>query len=408
MSKLSLFAAAAVFAAAQLHAATPEAAMNAATVPGADVYGYADCAKVYAAPIVKKLTEFSDKLQSFMKEKAASDDMKKFEVFKEACKRAGISEDNLAAISYSLNVGKIIDKAIKASDGGELKIDFAEDLGILLAVSVKKPVTKDTLNKLAAEFVKILPDDFTDEFPGKAETADFTHGGATGFTFTFKIDEDDLDDMPFDKPPVLSIAMLAGDKVFVAGFDKDVKAAVDRANKGEKAEPSAELKKLLDSTLGGKALSKRDDYAAIVMPKAFRDKMAELESEMKDFPIAGVVPALQAAKVLQGLRIVAEYGDKLDATFNLALDNAESANNFKDFLQINVLGMAKMGLFQITGKNTAFAESLAAVTDAASTSINFTITSADLDFFLDLIKKKLEAPAFAPFFMDEDDDDDDD
>jgi len=406
MSKLSLFAVAAMFAATHLSAATPEAAMNAATVPGADVYGYADYAKLYAAPIVKKLTEFTEKFQTLFKDKAESEDIKKFEAFREKCKRAGISEENLASIAYSLNIGKLIDKAVKAADGDDINIDFTTDIGVLLAISVKNPVTKDTLKGLAEELVKLLPDDVTEDFPGKVETSDFTHGNAAGFTFTFKIDEDDLEDMPFDKPPVLSLALLAGNKVMIAGFDSDVKAAVDRANKGEKAEPSAELKKLLESTLGGAALNKRDDYAAIVMPKAFRDKMAELENEMKDFPVAGIVPALQAAKVLQGLRAVSTYGEKLDCSVNFVLDNADSATAFKDFLQINVLGMAKMGLFQLTGKNTAFAESLAAVVDANSTSVNFTITAADLEFFFDTIKKKLDTPAFAPFFMDEDDDDD--
>jgi len=407
MSKLSFFAVAAMFAATHLSAATPEAAINAATVPGADIYGYADCAKLNAAPIMKKLTEFTEKFQALAKDKASSDEMKKFEVFKETCKRAGISEENLATLAYSLKIGKLIEKAIKASDGEDIKIDFAEDFGILLAISVKKPVSKDTLKNLANEFVKILPEDVTEDFPGKVETADFTHGGAAGFSFTFKIDEDDLEDMPFEKPPVISLALLAGDKVMIAGFESDVKAAVDRANKGEKAEPSAELKKLLESSLGGTVLNKRDDYAAIVMPKVFGNKMAELENEMKDFPIAGIVPALQAAKVLQGLRIAAVYGEKLEYSINLVLDNAESANSLKDFLQINVLGMAKMGLYQLTGKNSAFADSLAAVVDAASTSLNFTLTAADLDLFFDTIKKKLDTPAFTPFFMDEDDDDDD-
>ena len=411
MSKFSVFAVAAMFAATtHLSAATPEAAMNAIAVPGADGYGYCDYAKAYATPIFKKFEEFAKKLLDVMKDTPGGVDIKKYEAFEELCKREGFGSDNYQSGAFSMAIGNFIEKTVKAAmDGGEPNIDF-NDLSLVFGYSFKKSVSKEGISKLAKEYAGLYAGDVKEtieELLKKVAVADFAHGGATGFALSFKLDADDLEDMPFDKTPVLALALLADGKVMLFGLEKDVKAAVERANAGTKAEPSAELKKLLDSSIGGTPFARRDGYGANVIPKFFRDKMAELEDDMKDFPISGVVPAIKAAKVLQGLRFTSAYGDKLDFSINFVLDNAESAASLKDLIQINVLGMAKMGLYQVTGKNTAFAESLAAVVDANSTSINFSITAADLDSFLDFIKKNFEAPAFAPFFMDEDDDDDD-
>ena len=229
-------------------------------------------------------------------------------------------------------------------------------------------------------------------------------------TLTFKLDADDIEDMPIDKVPVFAAALPADGRVVFIGLEKDVRAALDRAGAGTKAEPSAELKKLLESSLAGAPLNARDFHGAFVMPQAFRDAMAELETKMSGVAAhmpPGMFPGIQAAKFLQGLRFANAYGEKLDGTINLVLNSAENAATLKDVLQINVLNMAKMMLFQLTGKNTAFAESLAAVVDAESVSVKYTLAAEDIDFFFNLVKGKISEPQFAPFFIDEDDGDDD-
>jgi hypothetical protein len=118
----------------------------------------------------------------------------------------------------------------------------------------------------------------------------------------------------------------------------------------------------------------------------------------------GYQPAINAAKALQGVRFAYAYGGKFDCAVNFVLNNAETAAGLKDVIQIQALGMAKMMLFQFAGKNTAFAESLAATVDGASTSVNLSVPADDLNLFFDAFKKKMEEPAFAPFFIDEDDD----
>ena len=407
MSKLSFYAVAACVAATtfQLSAQTPVAALAAATVPNADVLFHSDNAKTRAAPIYKSLEEVGKKIQE-LAAKQDEDSAKIMKGFQELCEKEGFSSENLETTVFSASFGKLVSEIIKAAKAGdepELKVD---DISFLLAASVKKPVTTGNLKKIAAGMVALIPGD-DKEMLDKIVTADFEHNGVSGMSLTFKLDADELKDSPFDKVPVFAVALAADGKVVFAGLDSQVKAAIDRAKAGSEAEASAELKKLVQSTLAGEPLNKRDVFGAFVMPQAFRDAMADLAKDMEDFPMPGVVPGIQAIKTLQGVRIAQAYGAKFDCSINLVLDSAETANSFKDVLQINVMNMAKMGLFQLTGKNTAFAESLAAVADGASTSINFSITAEDINLFFDLLKKKLEEPPAKPFFMGMDDDDDD-
>ncbi|MCL1887597.1 MAG: hypothetical protein FWF96_01840, partial [Kiritimatiellaeota bacterium] len=407
MSKLSFCAAAVATSATMFHlcAATPEAAINAAPVPGADVYAYSNDAKIQASAIAKQVEALTKKFKELAK--ADDDASKQIQALQDLCEKEGLSGENLTASVFSVAAGKTISaivKALKEDETPELKVD---DFGLIVAVAVKKPITKANLKNVFDGILKLAPETSDkDEFLKHFAAADFTHGGVNGIAISLKLDEDDLEDMPFDKLPVFAVAFPADGKVVYLGMEKDVKAAIDRANAGTKAEPAAALKKILDANLGGKPLEKRDAFFAFVVPKVFRDAMAELEEQMDgaDFMPPGVLPGIKAAKELQGFRSFGDYGDKLDGTINFVLESAETAAMLKDVIQINVLNMGKMFAFQFIGKSIPFTDNLVAAADGASTSVNFTVTADDVNTVFDLIKNQMDNAAAAPRFMIEDDD----
>ena len=419
MSKLTFHALAAAVAVSVLSAATPEAAFNAATVPGADLLIRSDGTKIYASPFYKKLDELSKKLVE-SSAKGDTEVLKKFKDFFDLIEKEGLSDKNSEASVVSLAAGKAITKIVKdAKESGEPTFSF-DDFGLLVAGKYAKPLTKAGISKIVTEYLKVYPDEareILDHVFERAVTADFEYAGVPGMTLTFRMDEDDLEDAPFDKAPVFAYALPAEGRVLYLGFEKDVKAAIDRANAGTTAEPDPGLKKLLDSTLAKNPLATYDSHGALLMPQVFRDAMGALENMLegangrRSLPLPGMLPCVKAAKAIQGMRFAYAYGEKLDSITNFVLDSAENAALFKDVLQINVLNMAQMGLFQVTGKNTAFAQSLSAAADGESTSILFSITLEDVSFFLEFFQKKMDEmlsvePAFTPFFIDEGDDDD--
>ncbi len=402
MLKFPSRAIAALFAATalHLHAATPEAAMNAAIVPGADVQFYSNEAKVNATPIAKKISELSAKIQDLVKDKD-NGDVKRLQALEQLCEAEGLGDENCESAIFSADIGAFLTtlaKHFKEESDATLSLESLHAIG---AYAFKNPITPAALKKVTDEALKTFVDD-NDELK-RLRISDFTHGDAVGLSLTFDIPADEIDDVPFDKIPVLSAALLAGNKVLVAGLEQDVRAAIDRANAGAKAEPSLALKALIDSSLAGSPLAKHDAYAAIVIPQIVRDAVAEIEKEFSGHMPPGVLPGIQAGKVWQGLRLASAYGAKLDATINFVLDTPERATSVKDLLQINALNMAKMGLFQFAGKNTTLAENLSATTDGASTSVNLTITAEDIDFFFDMAKKKYFDAPRAPLFIEEDD-----
>ena len=411
MSKLSVYAVALASIATAFHlsAATPEALMNAALVPEADAYFYSNDAKVYASAITKPIEEFGTKLAKLIQDADSATPKVNLQALEDTLKRLGLANENIEASALSAMYVKLVEKGVKQFQE-DLDEKFSTDeMSALFAVAFKKPVTKENLNQIIPEIKKLLPADADlDEVLEHLAISGFKHGDATGYTFAVKVDEEDFEDMPFVKPPVFVLAICAEGKVILLGFERDVKTALDRANAGTKAEPSAALKKLLDSTLANKPFAQYDCYGAFVVPQAFRDQMVKLEKQMADnsYLPPGVMPGIKAATVLQGMRFAQTCADKLDFAINFVLDTPDSATTLKDVLQINVLNMAKMGLFQLTGKNLAFAESLNATADANSTSMNFAITVADLNFAHEFIEKKIKEPRAAPLFIDEDWDDD--
>ena len=393
MSKLSIYAAAAlaVVLSGCGKSVSSDAAIKAAIVPNADIVYYADYAKINASAIAKEGAVF---VQSFQKTVSGVMGDDKIAELMKLVESEGLTEANALTATASASVGKFMTAADAYDSDEEGSAKPSEnDLSVLVAYSFSKPVSKDAVKKITAEFLKINPD-AQEEWDEMFKASDFNYAGVNGYTFTAQMDAEDLEQSPFEKAPTFALAFIGGGKVIYAGFEKDVKAAIDRANAGKTAAPSAELKKLLDSTLGGSVLTKHDFYFAFAAPEMLREQLPAMAGMLGE-------DAVEAAKTFQGIRLAATYSDKANVTLNLVFGSNEIAEKIKDMVNIQVLAMAKMMLFQTAGKNLPLADSLTATADANSTSISFTITAADIAF----IKEQLDSGAL-PFGGGMDDDDD--
>ncbi len=396
--KKSLFAVCAVMALhtfAPLHAVTQQAAIDAAIVPGAGYYGSG--VDTSQSAFSKQLEAIGNKYMDDMgkiKDAPFAGFYKNFNVLQELSKSAGLGEDSVERFLFSVNLSRVYANA----ESGQPP-SFG-DVDVLGAYVMKKPLAADAMQKFIPAAIKL----FADGKPTpNVKTQDFSHGGVNGVSVN--VDFAGIDFLPFPgeapKLPPFAFVTLGDNKVIYMGYEKDVKAAIDRANAGTKTAFTPELKKLHDATLAGAPVTKHDGLLIWVAPKALRD----FATTMGDQAVAGgmlppgMQPALDAAKNFQGLRILMDVSDKATGALNLVVDTPERAKTLRDFLEINALGAAKMGLYQATGKNLPFAESLKAVADGDSVSINFTATVDDYATFLEIAKKQLEQ---SPFIIEED------
>ena len=375
----------------QLHAVTPEAAVSAALVPGADFFAYANSAKIQNSPFVKHIENLA-KSESPVPIEALLE-TPQFAPFKSA-------------------IDKFTGNSLKQASASGVFTSLAsysfDNNGLLVCLVFEKPVDKAALRELVTAFGKFageaidsIPNadknvtDFFGRVKNRLQLSDLTHGGATGINVAYKLLNDPDD-------PVLSLALLADNKVLYVGFEQTVKAAIDRANDGKQAPVSKKFASLFAPNFGGARFAQYDACGIFVIPVALRYLIAEIEPAIADQIPPGFQSAANAVKGLQGWRFAYACGDKLDVAFSVLLNDPGRASALKEFLEINFIGLAKAQLFQFAGKNTAFAESLAANATANATSIQFTVTTADIDFFVELAKKQLgDTPL--PFFNDEDD-----
>ena len=412
--KKTIFAACAVLSAAALHAATPQASLDAAIIPGADIVGWGTGTH-HDSQFYKQVDVLSKKFDAEMMARGMDAEsaawQKKFTAFETLMKNSGFSDENFDKDASSVNFTKYfapLEGLLK--EPPEPKMPSVGDIQILVAQSLKNPVADDLVQKLAPEIIAIFSDG--KPFPYIA-LENFTHAGAKCVRLTVDIPVDDLP-FPFSASPEISeflkfkpfaAAVLGENKVVYVGTEEEVKAAIDRANAGQKTGLTPEIRALVEGRVAGKNFLDYDDNMAWVFPDVFRKGLAKLEQialSSGRLP-PGMAPALDAAKNSRGIRLVLSWGDTLDLTLNIVLDTPERAAGFRDFMDINALNMAKMLLFQARGKNTPLADSLKAVADGDSVSIKVTVGVGDVEDFFGFIQKFNEE---SPFLMNDDEDED--
>ena len=385
MSKpcLRFIALAVAAAASHLHAVTPQAAMDAALVPGADFHAASCPAKISASAIGRHITRATKETDAIPADvfDALSQGLEDgppqlrflLATLKSSLEKLGVTADNIEQVTASANTGTI----------SLLSLQSADDI---TAVLFKAPVDPQVLRQCLGDILGAVNAVAAGLGPKAAEVmrrltlSGVAHGNAAGAAITFKIHNDDDD-------PAVSFALLADNRVLVVGFQDAVNAVIDRANAGQKAAPSPKLAKLLDARFGGPLVPPPDACFALAIPKMFRHIGVEALNQT-----AGSVPpeyqaVADAARGLLGFRVTTAYDGKARAAASVLLNDPGRAAALRDFLHINLLGMAKMGLFHFAGKNTAFAESLAAVADGDTVSILAEITAEDIEFFLEKIKE---------------------
>ena len=101
----------------------------------------------------------------------------------------------------------------------------------------------------------------------------------------------------------------------------------------------------------------------------------------------GMSPVFDALKNLRGFRVVGNLGETVECAVGFSLDTPARAENFRDFMEINALSLAKIGLYQVRGKNTPLSESLKAVAEENSVTVHAAVTADDYQAFLDFSKK---------------------
>ena len=399
MKKFIIPACVAVFAAA-LHAATPQAAFDAAIIPGAEYFGFFDAK---TSPFAKEVRDIAIKFGEEMagvENNPAAGVYKNLEKFEDLMKSNGLGEESVEKAAFSVDYSKwfaVVGDALDEKPDAAAKLSIG-DIGILIAYLLKEPLAEDFSETFVHKIINLFSEGAQVSW---LETGAFAHGGAKGTTVTITFPEEllpvhmammrrEMSEFFSIKP--FALAVLADNKVLLLGREEDVKAAIDRANAGKKTEFSPVAKKLMEGRFAGKSALEHEGAFFFVMPDVVRRGIGKIEKDVLagGFLPAGMGVALEAAKHCAGLRIAMNADEKMDTVINIVLDTPERAALFRDFMDITALNLAKMALFQASGKNTPFAQSLKAVAEDDSVSLHCTVTAADYKALLDFGKKMEE------------------
>jgi len=399
MKKLLTLACAAMSAAA-LHAATPQAAFDAAIIPGAEYFGFASAkTSAFAKEVQAIAIKFGEEMAGAENNPAAGM-YKNLEKFEELMKSNGLGEESVEKIAFSVDYSKwfaVVGDALDEKPDAAAKLSIG-DIGILIAYLLKEPLAEDFSETFVHKIINLFSEGAQVSW---LETGAFAHGGVKGTTVTITFPKEllpvhmammrrEMSEFFSIKP--FALAVLAENKVLLLGREEDVKAAIDRANAGQKTEFSPVAQKLMEGRFAGKSALEHEAALFVVLPDVVRRAIAKIEKEVMKggFLPAGMGVALEAAKHCAGLRIAMNADEKMDTVVNIVLDTPERAALFRDFMDITALNLAKMALFQASGKNTPFAQSLKAVAEDDSVSLHCTVTAADYKALLDFGKKMEE------------------
>ncbi len=374
---------------------TPEAAIDAALVPGADFYAYQNIAVINASAVHQWQVDINTKIQNIL----AQDDQNpnvydSIMQLQALAERLGLAPDNLDQSVVSAAFATFVTNTIPLFNERNFSDISFDDLRFIAGLTFKQPISPNAPREFFDDIHKRLVDsdptmaDDIEKLHQYVTVSDFSHGNAAGVNITLKgVEENDFG-IPADKVPTFSLALLANGRALYMGFQKDVNAAIDRANAGEKAALSAGVQKLLDTPL-----VRHDSLTAVVVPPVLSDVLMRFGNPFDDDAIpVGLKPVVNAVMALQGVCAAATYGDEYNGTLTFVFDTPERAVELKDYIQINVLGLLKMALFQFIGQNTACAESLVATVDGNAVTIHCNITAADLDVCSSVIEKWLATP----------------
>ncbi len=361
--KLSILAACII--AVSLHAATPEAAMNAVRVPNADSVVVINVAKINASASFKHasffyetllhniahkngITDQLEKVQNILKtENLTLADVKTFAFYGSEKKR----NEQIRQRTKMMQETSQTD-----NDRSDTEKSF-EPLATpvwVSAILLEKPLKPETFKKLATAIMQQKP--------------------KQSF-ISVSIEVMDKSVRRTDGNTSYLIALLGDDKVIYSGDELSVKAAIRRAEADRRAGDLPLMETLLDDKL-----TQRDLYVASIRAEYLNPEYIPppLYFVFKIIPNAPE-SIRNAAKAFTNSSISMDFTDKQTATINVNFDAPEPAAVFGDFLSGMGISGIKTALNTLAGVNMPLMETLKTSTDGKTVSLTCEISMQDID-----------------------------
>jgi len=313
---------------------SPEAAVNAARVPDANIVQYVNVAKIAGAPFAKHVQAFVEKTKA-----AQGDDAGMFE---------GLDAFLAALKAEKLSIADIKSISISAA--------FTEDSPepeALAAILLNKPVTAATLKKL----LLASPIPFEEEdIVVDGNALRFTKGSAQA-------------------------VFAANGRVLIVGPEELAQAAVARAASGKRASDLPAVKNLLDDKAA------RSDLYIVGVPPAELMGSGMLESFIPaDGPFGIPQNVVESIQAINGVSFSLNVTDKAAVDLSVSFSDSKSAAAVGEYLSIVAVGMAKTMVYTFTGVNFPVMESLKASASGNTASITCELTAKDLDLILGVME----------------------
>ena len=331
-------------AAAQIQAATPEAAMNAARMPEADVVLNISVAKIAASEFAKPALAFFEKGKALVA-REEKEDVARLDAFIKTLKDENFSLADFKTVTFAYD-----------TDDGDMPP---------FAIHFEKPLALEFLQKHAPVMIAWMEhglEDVTIEPVAK------------GVRWTNRACNDNyLATLPLDANTI----------VYVGGEDL-VKDAVKRLEDGKQAGFRPAMKILLDETL-----TRRDAYLAMSHSEELREIFDDMIFWGLDFdedtPVGKKIKA--AINALDGVTAGLDCAEKMSVTAALVFNAPEHAAFAGEFVSAVGFGAVKSGLFNLTGVAMPFMDSLKVSTQNQTVTVTAEVVAKDLEILLAGLEK---------------------
>ena len=365
------------FVAAQLHAATPEVAMNAARVPEADVVFNISVAKISKTEFGKHALLFYEKARARI---GIEDEFEEFYALLKAFQAENITLDNLKKMEFSFfsrqyeeqeaKRGALYERLWKAPDDEKeaIRKEIDEirnqiDLpSLVFGFQFEKSLTLEAIRKLASQFF------------------DLVSGGYLSPSF-----EPVENGVAWDDDELRLV--LGDNRVVFFGPRPVVEAAQARSAAGTRAAESVELKALLSEKL-----TQRDAYLAVVAGKDVREAFNNLifwEMDLEKDSVAGT-QMKNAIEALQGFTVALDCSDTMQVSIEYKFPEQKYATFVKDFISVMAIGGIKTGLFQLTGTTLPFMDTLKVSAEGATVTFSGAFNAKDLEMLYSAFEKTID------------------
>lgn len=370
---------------------TPEAALDAVVFPNADA-----CMQMKGSALNGAFARhLADACWQFMEDAGGKHDgvitlLEVLGKLQQLGRKAGITRDNVELYVNSGRTAGVYGKMAMVARGEALAPVPVQDVPQVVAVKFKKPVTLDALRTLAGEVVRLAADQCGVELDAPVCTG-FSHGGVSGFTLQpgamekLAQSRELREFLATSSESPVTFALLGGGRVVYAGYSPFVKETIDRANAGRRAEPSAEVKRLLASRVNGRPAASYDYHAVQAVPGLFATQAHQLR--MLNVRLNGSEVLAGLLRDVQATCAVFDTGDEVNGGMRLVFATPEQAAQARTAVDYNFLSLFKVILYQLTGQNIPAIRNLTAETDGTALDIRIVLTRSDTDDFFKGIKK---------------------